>query len=260
LPVETEKPTKNDVPMTVINCPSCRRELQLPKDLLGKLVRCPACSQTFTGTNDSVGESSEPRAQSSEPGASATGDNPPAPATSDPVPTVELEEDNDRPWEQEYQPYQGVRRDSEPHRASLVLTLGILSIVLSATTLLSVIGLGLGITAWIMGYRDMKKMRANQMDPQGFGSTQSGFICGIIGTSLGSICSLYCLGHLAVMGFFMVGASRMTPAPAPAPIPKKAPAKPGKGEAPVLDTLGMWRSWCREDVTLYLTGTYDSAP
>jgi predicted Zn finger-like uncharacterized protein len=141
------------------------------------------------------------------------------------------EEEEDRPWEREFRPYRGARRDSEPHRGTLILTLGIVSIVIGLFWFISFIGLGLGITAWIMGYRDMKKMRANQMDPQGYGTTQAGLICGIVGTSLSSLCSLGCVAYLAFIGYFMVGASRMTPmpAPSPTPIPKKAPAKPGKG-------------------------------
>jgi predicted Zn finger-like uncharacterized protein len=33
-----------------IHCPSCNRELRVPDELLGKKVKCPACSQTFTAT------------------------------------------------------------------------------------------------------------------------------------------------------------------------------------------------------------------
>lgn len=31
-----------------VPCPKCNRELKVPDQLLGKLVKCPACSQTFT--------------------------------------------------------------------------------------------------------------------------------------------------------------------------------------------------------------------
>jgi predicted Zn finger-like uncharacterized protein len=33
-----------------IHCPSCNRELRVPDDLLGKKVKCPACSTTFTAS------------------------------------------------------------------------------------------------------------------------------------------------------------------------------------------------------------------
>src|SRR5437870_5260016 len=35
------------MPIT-ISCPSCRRQLRVPDDLLGKTVRCPGCQSTFT--------------------------------------------------------------------------------------------------------------------------------------------------------------------------------------------------------------------
>jgi len=33
-------------------CPACRRALRVPHDLLGQLVKCPACEQTFTASED----------------------------------------------------------------------------------------------------------------------------------------------------------------------------------------------------------------
>ncbi len=60
----------------------------------------------------------------------------------------------------------------EPNRGTLILILGILSIVLSCFPL--------GIAAWIMGNGDLKKMAAGQMDPEGEGMTKAGKICGII--------------------------------------------------------------------------------
>ena len=33
-----------------IPCPSCRRELRVPDQLIGKLVKCPACATTFTAS------------------------------------------------------------------------------------------------------------------------------------------------------------------------------------------------------------------
>jgi hypothetical protein len=32
----------------IANCPSCQRELQVPEQLLGTIVQCPACGATFT--------------------------------------------------------------------------------------------------------------------------------------------------------------------------------------------------------------------
>lgn len=33
---------------TLVNCPSCQRKLKVPDELLGKKVKCPGCSTTFT--------------------------------------------------------------------------------------------------------------------------------------------------------------------------------------------------------------------
>jgi len=63
----------------------------------------------------------------------------------------------------------------KPHRATVVLILGILSLVVCAP---------LGIAAWIMGKNDLKEMDNGTMDPSGRGTTQAGKICGMIGTIL----------------------------------------------------------------------------
>ncbi len=63
----------------------------------------------------------------------------------------------------------------KPHRGTLILVLGILSIVICGF---------LGIPAWIMGKNDLAAMDAGQMDPAGRSVTNAGKICGIIGTVL----------------------------------------------------------------------------
>jgi hypothetical protein len=82
------------------------------------------------------------------------------------------------------------RRAQKPHRGPLILSLGILSIVLFFAC--GFLGLPLGLTAWIMGYNDLKKIRAQRMDPEGRSMTRGGYVCGVIGTLLDSLwlCSL----------------------------------------------------------------------
>lgn len=63
----------------------------------------------------------------------------------------------------------------KPHRGTLILVLGILSLVVCQP---------LGIAAWIMGNGDLKQIDAGTMDPTGRGTTNAGRICGIIGTIL----------------------------------------------------------------------------
>lgn len=63
----------------------------------------------------------------------------------------------------------------KPHRATLVLVLGILGLVVCQP---------LGIAAWVMGNKDLKEMNGGLMDPSGQGMTNAGRICGIIATAL----------------------------------------------------------------------------
>jgi len=78
----------------------------------------------------------------------------------------------------------------KPHRGTLILVLGILSLVVCSP---------LGIAAWVMGSGDLKQMDAGTMDPSGRGNTQAGKICGIIGTIL------LIVGVIIMALFFMLG-------------------------------------------------------
>jgi hypothetical protein len=62
-----------------------------------------------------------------------------------------------------------------PHRGTLILILGILSIVCCFIC---------GIVAWVIGNNDLKQMAAGTMDPSGEGMTKAGKICGIIGIAI----------------------------------------------------------------------------
>jgi predicted Zn finger-like uncharacterized protein len=120
-------------------------------------------------------------------------------------------EDLDEENEFDLQHRFGVRRDCEPHRGTLILVLGVVSIVIH------ILGVPLGLPAWIMGSRDLKKMDRGDMDPAGRGTTQAGYICGIIGTLLGALTILGCIAYI---GFFsiMIASAKPTPSPArPAP-------------------------------------------
>jgi hypothetical protein len=81
----------------------------------------------------------------------------------------------------------------KPHRASTVLVLGILSLVLCAP---------LGIAAWLMGNNDLREMDSGLMYPSGRDSTRAGRICGIVGTIL-MVVGLVVL----VLWFTVVGAA-----------------------------------------------------
>jgi zinc-ribbon domain len=82
----------------------------------------------------------------------------------------------------------------EPGRGGLILTLGILSVVL--------LGPILGIPSWVMGHRDLKKIRAGIILPSQRGLTQSGMVLGIIGTFVSTF-SIIIIGIALAVGISM---------------------------------------------------------
>jgi len=89
----------------------------------------------------------------------------------------------------------------KPHRGTLILVLGILSLVLISCCAL--FGLICGIIAWILGKADMKEMDQGIMDSSGRGTTNAGLICGIIGTIIGALGTIgIALYFIGIMSFF----------------------------------------------------------
>jgi len=60
-----------------------------------------------------------------------------------------------------------------PHRAALVLVLGILGLLCCMPA---------GIVAWVLGYQDRKAMQAGTMDRSGESTVRAGEILGMIAT------------------------------------------------------------------------------
>jgi hypothetical protein len=101
-----------------------------------------------------------------------------------------------------------------------------------------IFGLPLGIVAWVLGYRDLRKMRVQMMDAEGYGPTQAGWICGIIGTIMSGLALFCLLGYLGFL-FTMIGTMKKAPPQAPvaprqAPVPAPAPAPERKVPAALL--------------------------
>jgi hypothetical protein len=140
-------------------CRECRKKLLVPDDLVGSQVRCPSCGTTFVA---------DPSAPEPAPEAIRTIEERPPRLDEHELPERprSRREDEDysrRPW----------RRDYEPHRAGLILALGIIGLVACALT---------APFAWALGSQDLAAMRAGRMDPEGEGMTRAGQVCGIIGT------------------------------------------------------------------------------
>lgn len=89
-----------------------------------------------------------------------------------------------------------VRRDAEPHRGSAILIMGVMSVAVMffGCPLLVpwMVGIVLGILAWVMGSADLAKMRRGVMDSEGKSNTQAGWVCGIIGTFMNTVLLLTC--------------------------------------------------------------------
>ena len=92
-------------------------------------------------------------------------------------------------------PSYGTPAGMQPHRGTVILVLGILSIVVCFIC---------GIVAWVMGNNDMRAINAGTMDPSGRGLTNAGRILGIVGTVLGGIGLLVALVWM-VFVFFIIG-------------------------------------------------------
>jgi len=203
-------------------CPTCKRAVEIPDELMGKKVRCPSCKIIFlptAGAPPSKTNSSRPQPpkSKSEEGIRARRKPPPPEDEEDEdeeeeeIPhgrkkgvrrreedeeedeeEEEEEDEEEQEDEEEYRPRRKrrrFRRDMAPHRAGTILTLGIISLLC-----LPII---FGPMAWIMGNNDLKEMEAGRMDPSGEGMTRAGKICGIISIAL-MIAS--CVGWFLLFG------------------------------------------------------------
>ena len=176
----------------IISCPSCPQKLRIPEELFGRAVKCPKCGATF----EAAGSAPEVE-ESKAPPDLLTSDTPPLAA---PIAAALADQLGIRPQSASDEPQaKRVRRDAEPSRGTMILTLGVLSIVLP------VIGLIPGIIAIAMGRNDQKKIKAGQMDRSGADITQAGWICGIIGTCLQTIMCGGCGLYLSLLAMVFVG-------------------------------------------------------
>ncbi len=254
----------------IVSCPSCSGQLRVADDLIGRKVRCPACSTTFDAAapppptpapraNPSESEKVDawkfldlelksdplpPRGPTPRPMLELEDDIPVAPRDSspprgeEPRPRALLNDDHDdlipcktcgrmchhdarrcshcgerfesddEDHPRRRRPRRDERRDTEPHRAGFVLAMGIVSLALLPLCFLSLLSIIPGLIAWICGRADLRKMREETMDPEGEGSTQAGWICGIIGTCLSVVIWLGCGTMLGMAWYEQIQASR----------------------------------------------------
>ena len=218
---------------TLTHCPDCNRELQVPGMLVGQPVKCPACGRQFRcaesgavlddpappaetviypGTPVAAEERSfdpdEDLAPAGRPAPRPPQARPPqrtelCPYCAEPVATtadrcphcgedLSADDEDEVAYHRRY-----IRRDVEPHRGTLVLILGICSIVAAVGVIVCApvfngAGMIVGVIAWVMGQRDLARISEGVMDPAGEGSTRGGWICAIIGTCLNGVLFLTC--------------------------------------------------------------------
>jgi hypothetical protein len=141
-------------------CPQCRQPLNLPESYLGQEVQCPRCQHMF------VAEAHRDGLQAGTPAATSV-TKPQALAGPDDEADGRGYDDDDR---DDYPRRR--RRWLEPHRASTIMTMGILSIFL--------VPLLFGTMAWVMGNTDLKKMDDGVMDPEGMSQTRTGRTIGMV--------------------------------------------------------------------------------
>jgi hypothetical protein len=75
-------------------------------------------------------------------------------------------------------------------------------------------------------------MDRGDMDPSGRGTTQAGYVCGIIGTILGGLTLLGCAAYIAFF-FFMISAAATATPPGGKPVPgQQQPMQPQPNPPP----------------------------
>jgi len=208
----------------IVCCPRCGFKVQMAESLLGRSVRCQACDERFVAEPEAPPpprlpepppeppRSEPPPAERHPPGRDyrqpeyrrpgAAGDLPLCPGCGRgvawdyricPYCGEEFEaEGGVRRW-----PRRGPRRDTEPHRGALIGGLGKASLVLGGLALCvagltAVVGVPLGIAAWVMATQDLAAMDSGVLDPAGRAQTEDGRNHAVLGVVLGS---LFALGY-----------------------------------------------------------------
>jgi hypothetical protein len=189
----------------LITCTECKKQLQVPEDLLGQQVQCPECKHTFTaelpGEKDAVTSSPAKKtvAPPSVPTKRAAWDKKPAAEKDDDEDRKDKkktkkrrdeDDDDDRPSRRRSRRSRR-GQDYAPHRGGMILAFGIIGLV-------SGLGIIFGPIAWMMGNTDLKEMEAGRMDPEGQGITQVGRILGMIATIMSIV------GILLGCGIFVI--------------------------------------------------------
>ena len=181
-----------------LTCPACQRQLRVPDNLVGQMVKCPGCKEAFKA----VVEEAPPAVPEPPPSRRPPEDDDRYREEAPPERRVsrrdddDLDEDDDRG---ERRGRRRSRRNLAPHRGTIILVLGILSWV--GGTFIC------GIIAWIMGNNDLKEIRAGRMDPEGESQTNIGRMLGMVNVIFAAISLFICCPLYFIFVFGMMGAA-----------------------------------------------------
>jgi hypothetical protein len=142
--------------------------------------------------------------------------------------------------------------DGPPHRAGLILSLGLTAMLALALAVVitsccpyvpvDLIGVGVGIVAWVMGRRDLKAMDRGAMDPAGREKTRLGYALGICAAAFGLFLVLLRFAIFGIIFLMIFLGPRFKPpppggfAPPPPPtaVPTTSPAEAKEADEPVV--------------------------
>jgi hypothetical protein len=182
-----------------IKCVHCEAPLRMPEQFIGQEVRCPSCQKTFTARMPSEApppprSRPEPEPRDEESAARSR----PREIDEDDAPSGRRRprpDDDDEDYPRTRRPrYDDDRSRRSYHladRGGVILALGVISLATAPIGCcfgpLSLVGMGLGVTAIFLGRNDLAEIRTGQRDPTGQGMTNAGMICGVIGTIVSAL-------------------------------------------------------------------------
>ena len=153
-----------------IPCSNCNQRLEIPEELAGQTIECPACNTSLTVPSPEPTAPPTPKIRISKPEADSVAKQVRAGALKKEVASLNIKLTD----------AQSVK--TLPHRGRQILIFGILGMLCC---------LPFGISAWVMGSNDMQLIGDGAMDPAGAGATKAGMICGMVSCILQAIFFVY---------------------------------------------------------------------
>jgi hypothetical protein len=213
---------------TIVSCPECRRDLQVPDELLGRSVQCPDCKHPFVAQSldAPIPVTSVSKVPAPAPPAAIPAVAPPAMPTGRDEPSRQAESrrrDEDERDDDLDELRVGRRmHGGAPDRGGVILALGIVSLVLAFFSFMLyilpiwLIPLVVGVFGWILGQRDLRAMREGRMDSSNHVMTLVGMILSIVGVGISACIAILGCGVAAFIAL-MFSIAAMAPPPGPPP-------------------------------------------